>query len=68
MSTTGLVDTKQRPGATKRRQYSEALKRQIVAETLEKEDELQGRAGASEDHAIAVRAFVNKETPEYLGR
>ena len=35
MSTTGLVDTKQRPGATKRRQYSEALKRQIVAETLE---------------------------------
>jgi transposase len=27
------VDTKQ-PGATKRRQYSEALKRQMVAETL----------------------------------
>jgi len=39
-----------------------------LAQTLEKEDELQGRAGASEDHAIAVRAFVNKETPEYLGR
>jgi 2-(1,2-epoxy-1,2-dihydrophenyl)acetyl-CoA isomerase len=39
-----------------------------LAETLEKEDELQARAGASEDHAIAVRAFVNKETPEYLGR
>jgi 2-(1,2-epoxy-1,2-dihydrophenyl)acetyl-CoA isomerase len=39
-----------------------------LAETLEKEDELQGRAGASEDHAIAVRAFVNKETPKYLGR
>src|SRR2546429_8689268 len=35
VSTTGLVDTKQRPGATKRRQFSEALKRQIVAETLE---------------------------------
>src|SRR5260370_32673301 len=35
VSTTGLVDTKQRPGATKRRQYSEALKRQIVAETQE---------------------------------
>ena len=33
MSTTGLVDTKQQPGATKRRQYSEALKRQMVAET-----------------------------------
>ena len=35
MSTTGLVDTKPRPGAAKRRQYSEALKRRIVAETLE---------------------------------
>jgi transposase len=34
-STTDLADTKQQPGATKRRQYSEALKRQIVAETLE---------------------------------
>jgi 2-(1,2-epoxy-1,2-dihydrophenyl)acetyl-CoA isomerase len=38
------------------------------SETLEKEDELQGRAGASEDHAIAVQAFVNKEKPKYLGR
>lgn len=37
-------------------------------ETLEKEDELQTRAGSSEDHAIAVRAFVNKEKPVYLGR
>src|SRR5260370_37126467 len=34
VSTTGLVDTKQQPGATKRRQYSEASKRQMVAETL----------------------------------
>jgi transposase len=33
VSTTGLVDTKQQPGRTKRRQYSEALKRQMVAET-----------------------------------
>ncbi|MEU3278001.1 enoyl-CoA hydratase/isomerase family protein [Streptomyces antibioticus] len=39
-----------------------------LAETLEKEDELQTRAGASEDHTIAVRAFVNKEEPRYLGR
>ena len=35
VSTTGLVDTKQRPSPTKRREYSEALKRQMVAETLE---------------------------------
>ena len=34
MSTTGLVDTKQQPDPTKRRQYSEALKRQMVTETL----------------------------------
>lgn len=39
-----------------------------LAETLEKEDELQTRAGASEDHTIAVRAFVAKEKPTYLGR
>ena len=32
VSTSGLVDPKQ-AGATKRRQYSEALKRQMVAET-----------------------------------
>ncbi|GHF64983.1 enoyl-CoA hydratase-related protein [Streptomyces thermodiastaticus] len=39
-----------------------------LTETLEKEDELQTRAGQSEDHAIAVRAFVNKEKPVYRGR
>ncbi|MDQ0686086.1 2-(1,2-epoxy-1,2-dihydrophenyl)acetyl-CoA isomerase [Streptomyces achromogenes] len=39
-----------------------------LAETLDKEDELQTRAGASEDHTIAVRAFVEKATPKYLGR
>jgi transposase len=33
VSTNGLVDAKQN-GATKRRQYSEALKRQMGAETL----------------------------------
>ncbi|MGW7266846.1 2-cyclohexenylcarbonyl CoA isomerase [Streptomyces sp. NPDC054842] len=37
-------------------------------ESLEKEDELQSRAGASEDHTIAVKAFLAKETPKYLGR
>ncbi|WP_340376358.1 enoyl-CoA hydratase-related protein [Streptomyces sp. SS7] len=39
-----------------------------LSETLEKEDELQTRAGASEDHTIAVSAFVKKETPRYSGR
>ncbi|GAA4783816.1 enoyl-CoA hydratase/isomerase family protein [Streptomyces ziwulingensis] len=38
------------------------------SETLDKEEELQARAGSSEDHAIAVRAFVRKEKPRYLGR
>ncbi|MDJ0465421.1 enoyl-CoA hydratase-related protein [Streptomyces sp. H27-C3] len=39
-----------------------------LSETLEKEDELQARAGASEDHTIAVQAFVGKTKPTYLGR
>ncbi|MCF6525543.1 enoyl-CoA hydratase-related protein [Streptomyces sp. JJ36] len=39
-----------------------------LAETLDKEGELQLRAGASEDHRIAVEAFVRKETPRYVGR
>ncbi|MCX2924416.1 enoyl-CoA hydratase/isomerase family protein [Streptomyces sp. NEAU-W12] len=39
-----------------------------LEEALEKEDELQTRAGASEDHTIAVQAFVNKEKPKYRGR
>jgi transposase len=33
VSTSRLADTKQQASATKRRQYSEALKRQMVAET-----------------------------------
>src|SRR5271166_1975513 len=33
VSTTGLVDTRQQPSVAKRRQYSEALKRQMVSET-----------------------------------
>jgi 2-(1,2-epoxy-1,2-dihydrophenyl)acetyl-CoA isomerase len=37
-------------------------------EALEKEDELQGRAGSSQDHRIAVQAFLDKERPKYLGR
>ncbi|MEW1723921.1 enoyl-CoA hydratase-related protein [Streptomyces sp. NPDC093109] len=39
-----------------------------LAETLAKEDELQTRAGASEDHVIAVRSFLAKEKPRYVGR
>ncbi|WP_447039785.1 2-cyclohexenylcarbonyl CoA isomerase [Streptomyces sp. DSM 118878] len=37
-------------------------------EALDKEDELQSKAGASEDHTIAVQAFIAKEKPKYLGR
>ncbi|MDX6327880.1 MAG: 2-(1,2-epoxy,2-dihydrophenyl)acetyl-CoA isomerase [Streptomycetaceae bacterium] len=39
-----------------------------LGETLEKEDELQNLAGASEDHSIAVQAFLKKEQPRYVGR
>lgn len=39
-----------------------------LLDTLAKEDELQARAGASEDHRIAVDAFVKKEKPTFLGR
>lgn len=39
-----------------------------LTEALDKEDELQSKAGASEDHAIAVQAFIAKEKPRYLGR
>ncbi|MEW2313091.1 enoyl-CoA hydratase, partial [Streptomyces sp. NPDC006864] len=39
-----------------------------LAETLEKEDALQTRAGASQDHVIAVEAFLAKEKPVYLGK
>ena len=39
-----------------------------LRETLEKEGELQARAGRSADHGIAVDAFLAKERPSYLGR
>ncbi|WP_457028427.1 enoyl-CoA hydratase-related protein [Kitasatospora sp. P5_F3] len=39
-----------------------------LSELLDKEDELQTLAGASEDHRIAVNAFVAKQQPVYLGR
>jgi len=38
-----------------------------LVETLAKEDELQTRAGASDDHWIAVQAFLAKEQPKYTG-
>ncbi|MFJ1745223.1 enoyl-CoA hydratase/isomerase family protein [Streptomyces sp. NPDC088116] len=38
-----------------------------LAETLDKEDELQSRAGSSQDHGIAVKAFLSKEKPKYVG-
>jgi 2-(1,2-epoxy-1,2-dihydrophenyl)acetyl-CoA isomerase len=37
-------------------------------EALAKEDELQTRAGATEDHRGAVRSFLAKETPVFTGR
>lgn len=39
-----------------------------LAQSLAKEDELQGRAGASADHRIAVDAFLKKEKPRFVGR
>jgi 2-(1,2-epoxy-1,2-dihydrophenyl)acetyl-CoA isomerase len=39
-----------------------------LPETLAREDELQSRAGASQDHRAAVAAFLAKETPRYTGR
>ncbi len=39
-----------------------------LLDTLAKEDELQTAAGASEDHRIAVEAFLKKEKPRFLGR
>lgn len=41
---------------------------QSLVATLGKEDELQARAGGSEDHRIAVDAFLRKEAPRYVGR
>jgi 2-(1,2-epoxy-1,2-dihydrophenyl)acetyl-CoA isomerase len=37
-------------------------------EALAKEDELQTRAGATEDHRAAVRSFLAKEMPTFRGR
>ncbi|MFD6880498.1 MULTISPECIES: enoyl-CoA hydratase/isomerase family protein [unclassified Streptomyces] len=39
-----------------------------LPEALEREEALQARAGASEDHSIAVQAFLAKQPPKYLGR
>ncbi|MFI9581388.1 enoyl-CoA hydratase/isomerase family protein [Streptomyces sp. NPDC052236] len=39
-----------------------------LGEALAREEELQARAGASQDHGIAVQAFLDKAKPKYLGR
>ncbi|MFD7921176.1 enoyl-CoA hydratase/isomerase family protein [Streptomyces sp. NPDC059740] len=39
-----------------------------LAQALEREAVLQARAGASEDHRIAVEAFLRKERPDFVGR
>lgn len=41
---------------------------QTLAEALEYEAQLQEIAGASEDRAEGVRAFLEKRTPNYVGR
>ena len=39
-----------------------------LGEALEKEDELQTRAGRTSDHANAVRSFLAKEPPVFTGK
>ena len=39
-----------------------------LVEALAKEDDAQGRAGATEDHRVAVRSFLAKEVPVFTGR
>jgi len=39
-----------------------------LVETLAKEDELQTRAGATEDHRNAVQSFLAKQPPTFTGR
>jgi 2-(1,2-epoxy-1,2-dihydrophenyl)acetyl-CoA isomerase len=39
-----------------------------LVDALAKEDELQSRAGATEDHRAAVSAFLAKEKPVFAGR
>jgi 2-(1,2-epoxy-1,2-dihydrophenyl)acetyl-CoA isomerase len=39
-----------------------------LVDALAKEDELQTRAGRTQDHADAVRSFLNKEMPVFTGR
>lgn len=39
-----------------------------LGEALAKEDELQSAAGSSDDHGIAVEAFLSKTTPTFVGR
>jgi 2-(1,2-epoxy-1,2-dihydrophenyl)acetyl-CoA isomerase len=38
-----------------------------LAESLEKEAELQARAGATDDHRTATQAFLNRERPAFVG-
>ncbi len=39
-----------------------------LEQALAKEDELQTRAGATDDHAAAVRSFLAKQVPRFEGR
>jgi 2-(1,2-epoxy-1,2-dihydrophenyl)acetyl-CoA isomerase len=53
----GLIKESLRVGATS-----------TLLETLAAEDELQTRAGKTVDHAAAVRSFLAKQPPVFLGR
>ena len=39
-----------------------------LADSLQVEEELMTRTGSSDDHRIAVQAFLAKESPRFTGR
>lgn len=53
--------------AEAKRALAEASGMPLVG-ALEAEAEAQNRLGATEDHRVAVKAFLNRQTPTYTGR
>lgn len=66
VSTTALVDTKRRSGSPKRRQWSEAAKRQIVAETLERGSSVSIVARRHDVNANQVFKWRREIAPEQV--